>query len=502
MSVLNFKEIPQANLATGRQDEFELFARDFFSYLGYKIISEPDRGQDGGKDILVEESRRGISGETKIRWLVSCKHLAHSNSSVGLTHEIDILDRVKSHGCEGFIGFYSTIASSGLTRKLEGLVKNSELKEFQVFHRGNIEEHLFRDNDGLKIAQRHFPESTRRWIESQPSSIISDSVKNDIEIAFLKSQVWQELNTFSFNPPRKVRCIAFHPNTQILAGGDEAHMIRIWRLDTGESSHQHTRYYHDQSTGDVNSLVFSHDGNFIISTGFTSGAKHLQDSEQRKIQILDWETGEVVAYLPSLTRFDSERSIAICPDQDVIAFDSGNNVKLYDFNLRQYVKDLTGNIKQVNTIAFSLNSMTIATGSRDGQVRMCEWKNNSSLEIYTQISAEINAVSISPNNQLIAIGSNEERVLIFDLMARKLHAELSGHSEGILSVAFSPDGRFLASGSRDDTVKIWHVKTGNLLHSFEGGSCCRGVWSVSFSRDGQILAAGLEGGEIKVWQQI
>lgn len=33
MSALNFKEIPQANLATGEQDEFELFARDFFVSL-------------------------------------------------------------------------------------------------------------------------------------------------------------------------------------------------------------------------------------------------------------------------------------------------------------------------------------------------------------------------------------------------------------------------------------------------------------------------------------
>jgi len=44
MPILNFKEIPEAHIANGEQDRFEMFARDFLEYLGYKIISNPDRG--------------------------------------------------------------------------------------------------------------------------------------------------------------------------------------------------------------------------------------------------------------------------------------------------------------------------------------------------------------------------------------------------------------------------------------------------------------------------
>ncbi|MEG7414448.1 hypothetical protein V6E00_06255 [Serratia marcescens] len=52
MPVLDFKEIPEAHKATGLQDTFELFSRDFLGFLGYKIISDPDRGADGGADII------------------------------------------------------------------------------------------------------------------------------------------------------------------------------------------------------------------------------------------------------------------------------------------------------------------------------------------------------------------------------------------------------------------------------------------------------------------
>ena len=58
--ILDFKEIPEANGGSGLQDTFELFARDFLAYLGYRIIEDPNRGPDGKKDLIVEEVLSGI----------------------------------------------------------------------------------------------------------------------------------------------------------------------------------------------------------------------------------------------------------------------------------------------------------------------------------------------------------------------------------------------------------------------------------------------------------
>ena len=71
MPQLDFKEIPQANLSNGEQDTFEMFAREFLELLGYEILSGPDRGSDLGRDLIVQEIRTGVGGETHIKWLVS-----------------------------------------------------------------------------------------------------------------------------------------------------------------------------------------------------------------------------------------------------------------------------------------------------------------------------------------------------------------------------------------------------------------------------------------------
>jgi hypothetical protein len=165
MPVLDFKEIPQANLVNGMQDTFELFARDFFESLGFEVISGPDRGQDDGRDIIIVERRTGIVGLTEVKWLVSCKHKAHSGQSVQDSDEEDIRDRVESHGAQGFIGFYSTLPSAPLSRKLERLRNYFEVV---VFDRERIESRLLENETGRTLAKRYFPISYSIWESEHP----------------------------------------------------------------------------------------------------------------------------------------------------------------------------------------------------------------------------------------------------------------------------------------------------------------------------------------------
>ncbi len=165
MPAIDFKEIPEAHLGGGLQDTFELFARDYLACIGYKIEEDPSRGADGGKDIIVTEVRKGIGGETIIKWLVSCKHKAHSGASINPSDEANINDRVSTHNCNGFIGFYSTLASSGLANTLESFKKKMEVI---VYDKEKIESNLLKTSEGLQLALRYFPKSTKEWIDKNP----------------------------------------------------------------------------------------------------------------------------------------------------------------------------------------------------------------------------------------------------------------------------------------------------------------------------------------------
>ncbi len=175
MPVLDFKEIAKGNGTDGNQDQFEFFARDFLENLGYKIAVEPSRGPDDGRDLILEEIRSGVGGTTTVRWLVSCKHNAHSKNqaSVGVDDEVDIEGRVRQHKCQGFIAFYSTVASSGLMRKLEALEC-----EKQIFDHEKIESSLLGDeNGGIALVERYFPLSAADWRERKLRKRAQDSLQ-------------------------------------------------------------------------------------------------------------------------------------------------------------------------------------------------------------------------------------------------------------------------------------------------------------------------------------
>lgn len=172
MPALDFTEIPLPTSGHLR-DTFELFARDCLEYLGYVVLNGPDRGADGGRDLIVEEIRTGVGGETSVRWLVSCKHNAHSGASVTATDELDVEDRLRTHNCTGFLGFYSTLPSSGLTTKLAGARSRYE---HAIFDSAKIEKRLLSSKPGMALARRYFPKSMEIWQRehSGPAAIFGE----------------------------------------------------------------------------------------------------------------------------------------------------------------------------------------------------------------------------------------------------------------------------------------------------------------------------------------
>jgi hypothetical protein len=151
--IIDFTEIPsKESTKTALSDSFELFARDFFLTLGYDIVEHPSRGADGKKDLIVRRS-----GE---KYLVSCKHFAKSKRGVSDFDEINILERLEVHDCDGFIGFYSTIPNTTLSDMVVALKRR---RPVEIFDRELIEFNIIGIPRCLNIFQRYFPKSFEKW---------------------------------------------------------------------------------------------------------------------------------------------------------------------------------------------------------------------------------------------------------------------------------------------------------------------------------------------------
>ena len=149
--MIDYKEIKNG-------EAWELFCRDYLVAQRFVVKIPPSRGADGGRDLLVKEQLKGMLATRPFTWLVSCKHYAESGKSVGVNDETNIVDRLTQHKADGFIGFYSTVASSALVTRLKELCDQGKIKEFDIYDGARIETG-FHDVGLSGVSLQHLPKS-------------------------------------------------------------------------------------------------------------------------------------------------------------------------------------------------------------------------------------------------------------------------------------------------------------------------------------------------------
>jgi len=195
-------------------------------------------------------------------------------------------------------------------------------------------------------------------------------------------------------------------------------------------------------------------------------------------------------------------SVAFSPDGKTLASGGWDNtVKLWDVATGRELRTLKGHSNHVSSVAFSPDARTLASGSHDSTVKLWDVTTGRELRKLTGHSDVVNSVAFSPDGKTLASSSKDDTVKLWEVATGQELRTLAGDTDGglseCLSVAFSPDGKVLATGSDDSTIKLWEVATGRELRTLKGHS--GGVYSVAFSADGRMLATGSDDFTIKLW---
>jgi WD40 repeat protein len=152
------------------------------------------------------------------------------------------------------------------------------------------------------------------------------------------------------------------------------------------------------------------------------------------------------------SRLELINAVAWGPDGKLLAISTGNEVALFSLdgaNL-SWLASLPHKAF-VPSLAFSPDGQWLATGSRDGMVRVWPVRSVTSQASYP-----------APTWQV------------------------EGHQKGVNSVVFSPDGNWLASGGNDAIARLWNPSTGEAIGMLIGGTFA--VPSIIFSPDSKSLA--------------
>ncbi|HMZ22027.1 MAG TPA: hypothetical protein PLD20_29105, partial [Blastocatellia bacterium] len=191
-------------------------------------------------------------------------------------------------------------------------------------------------------------------------------------------------------------------------------------------------------------------------------------------------------------------SVAYSPDGRTLASGSWDKtVRLWDVGSGKELRRLEGHVDAVSSVVFSPDGRTLASGSWDKTVRLWDVHSGKELRRLEGHTGRVLSVVYSPNGQMLASGSADKTLRLWNMdSGQELH-KLEGHLDIILSAAYSPNGQMLASGSADKTLRFWDVGSGQELRKLEGHTLF--VSSLVFSPDGRTLASSSADKTVRLW---
>ncbi|MCY2966299.1 MAG: protein kinase [Planctomycetota bacterium] len=308
-----------------------------------------------------------------------------------------------------------------------------------------------------------------------------------------------------------VLCVAFFadPDSRRFVTGSADNSVRLWDLETGESS------VIGKHNGWVWSLAISPDGTRIASAG-QDGAVILWTLDKDL-----WNAHPTVAPAKFLEHTGPVYAVAFSPngkwvasgghDKNILVWDP-RNVKPFDFKkiaAGEFVAPpefttLAAHQAPVRGLAFSSKTGELASAGQDNVLCLWNIETRELKETYRGHGEAVRACAFDPTGRFLFSASYDGTARVWNRDAYEsdlralADANLQGHSDAVLCVRFSGDGKRVITASRDRSAKSWNVETGNVLNSFEEGHEFLASNAV-FSLDGKRLFTAAVDNTVLAW---
>ncbi len=294
---------------------------------------------------------------------------------------------------------------------------------------------------------------------------------------------------------KRINCLSFSQNGQLLASGSEDKTVRLWSVTQLKLLAKFTQ--HEDS---------------VVEIFFSNNGKALASLNGHCLNL--WSTIKFELIHEQSLRFEKwfgsfpSNVVTVSLDGAFIAISDDEKIEIWSVAAQKQMGNaLLGHTDKVSCMVFSPDGKILTSGSgsstgsgydsnfngQENSIRLWSVEKQQQIgHVLTGHSNKISSLAFSFNGKILASGSEDKTVRLWSLETLNSLAKLPmGHSKIITSIAFNSDNKMLASVSEDYTLRLWSMNLLTPIHKFLGGdSFKKGIYSVAFSFDGKYLACG------------
>ena len=283
-----------------------------------------------------------------------------------------------------------------------------------------------------------------------------------------------------------VASVAFSRDSSQLISGSWDRSVRVWNVETGkpiQTFSGHRDWVFD--------LVVKQDGSLLSASQNT--IRHWRPAEE-EVEVFGGLGGATV------------NAVAFSTDGRLVATGGRDGtVKVWQVGDDAPQAVFTGFESWVSCLAISPDHKTWVTATRGGHIRLFDLaEKQPGSELAAPSGQQVLALAINPAGDVLAAGGIDTTVRLFDLAGGKEAGKLTGHRGVITALAWSADGKQIASGDRHGPIKVWSYAGGNQLVATLPGHSDKQlgftVTALAFSPNGSLLASGSYDKSVKVWK--
>ncbi|KAL1551424.1 U3 snoRNP protein [Salvia divinorum] len=209
---------------------------------------------------------------------------------------------------------------------------------------------------------------------------------------------------------------------------------------------------------DVNCIAYSPDSQ-LLATG----------ADDNKIKV--WTASSGFCFVTFSEHTNAVTALHFMPNNHCLLSASlDGTVRAWDlFRYRNFRTFVTPTPKQFVSLAADQSGEVICAGTLDSfEVFVWSMKTGRLLDVLSGHEGPVHGLMFSPNTSLLASSSWDKTVRLWDVFSGKGGVEKFEHTHDVLTLTYRPDGKQLACSTLDGQIHFWDPLEGLEMFTIEG----------------------------------